>query len=135
MTPHKQTSYFYNNKTKLYHSCFDVVLGVSIHVHNCVENALKHVLFYLHDIKVMEDKIGFPMRNLLENTLLYAIMGPNKTKNLLFTRLKIIYYVTILRRQMIQISPYYSGSTISLSTPPTKDPFIFFCTRDLLAKT
>jgi hypothetical protein len=31
------------------HYGFDVVLCLPLHVHDCVENVLKHVLFYVHD--------------------------------------------------------------------------------------
>ena len=53
-----------------------------------VENIIKHVLFYMHNIKVIVEKIGLPIRKLLENILLYPIVGQTKTNKLLFIRLE-----------------------------------------------
>jgi hypothetical protein len=61
------------------HFNLDVVLYLPLHVHDRVENALKHVLFYVLDIKVMIEEIGLPIRKLLENTSLYPIVGQPKT--------------------------------------------------------
>jgi len=33
-------------------------------IHDDVENVFKHVLFYVHDVKVMVEEIGFPIRKL-----------------------------------------------------------------------
>jgi hypothetical protein len=32
------------------------------------KNVFKHILFYMHDVKVMSEKIGLPIRKLPENT-------------------------------------------------------------------
>jgi hypothetical protein len=66
-------------------SSLDVVLCLSLHIHNAVENVLKHVLFYVHDVKVMVEEIGLPIRKLPKDTLLYPIVGQTKTKKLLLT--------------------------------------------------
>jgi hypothetical protein len=52
---------------------------------NGVENVLKYVLFYVHDVKVMMEEIGLPIRKLPKNTSLYPIMGKTKTRKLLLT--------------------------------------------------
>jgi hypothetical protein len=52
---------------------------------NGVENILKHVLFYVHDVKVMAEEIGLPIRKLPKDTSLYLIMGQTKTRKLLLT--------------------------------------------------
>jgi hypothetical protein len=66
-------------------SSLDVVLYLSLHIHDGVENVLKHVLFNVHDVKVMAEKIGLPIRKLPKDTSLYPIMGQTKTKKLLLT--------------------------------------------------
>jgi hypothetical protein len=66
-------------KQRYIHFNLDVVLYLPFHVHDRVENALKHVLFYVLDIKVMIEEIGLPIRKLLENTSLYPIVGQPKT--------------------------------------------------------
>jgi hypothetical protein len=40
------------------------------------------------DVKVMVEEIDFPIRKLLENTLLYPFVGQTKTRKLLLTELK-----------------------------------------------
>jgi hypothetical protein len=52
---------------------------------NGVANILKHVLFYVHDVKVMAEEIGLPIRKLPKNISLYPIMGQTKTRKLLLT--------------------------------------------------
>jgi len=65
VTQHKLTLYFYDDKKKNYiHSSLNVVLCLSILVHNRVENIIKHVFFYVHDIKVMVEEIGLSIRKL-----------------------------------------------------------------------
>jgi hypothetical protein len=54
-------------------------------IHDDVENVLKHVLFYVHDIKVMVEEIGLPLRKLPKNTSLNLIVGQTKTRKLLLT--------------------------------------------------
>jgi hypothetical protein len=53
----------------------DVVICLPLHVHNCVENVLKYILFYVHDIKVMTEEIDLSIRKLPENTSVYPIVG------------------------------------------------------------
>ena len=83
-------------KQSYIHFSLDVVLCLPLHVHNYVENVLKHVLFYMHDIKVMAEEIGLPIRKLTGNTLLYQILSQTKTKKLLLTELKTKHNVTVL---------------------------------------
>jgi hypothetical protein len=66
-------------------SSLDVVLCLPLHIHDGVENVLRHVLFNVHDIKVMAEKIGLPIRKLSKDTFLYPIMGQTKTRELLLT--------------------------------------------------
>ena len=89
-------------KRSYIHSSIDVVLCLSLHVHNRVENVLKRVLFYVHNIKVMMEEIGLPIRKLSLNTSLYPIVGQTKTRKFLLTRMKIKYNVTILWYHVIQ---------------------------------
>jgi hypothetical protein len=69
-------------KQNYIYSSIDVVLCLSLDVHNRVENILKHIFFY---IKVMTGEIGFPIRKLPENTSLYTIVGQTKNMKLLLT--------------------------------------------------
>jgi len=46
----------------------DVILYLPLHIHDGVENFLKHVLFYVHDIKVMAEEIGLPIKKLSKDT-------------------------------------------------------------------
>jgi len=39
----------------------------------------------VHDVKVMVEEIGLLIRKLPKNTLLYPIVGSNKTRKLLLT--------------------------------------------------
>jgi hypothetical protein len=66
-------------------SSLDVVLFLPLHIHDGVENVLKHILFYVHDVKVMAEEIGLPIRKLPKDTSLYPIVGQTKTKKLLLT--------------------------------------------------
>jgi hypothetical protein len=66
-----------------------------LHVYNRVENILKHVLFYVHDIKVMTENIGLPIKKLSENISFYSIVGQTKIRKLLLTGLKTKHNVTI----------------------------------------
>jgi hypothetical protein len=81
-------------KQRYIHSSLNVVFCLPLHVHDRVENVLKHVLFYMHDIKVMAEKIE--IRKLPENTLFYLIVCQIKTRKLMLTGLEIKHNVTIL---------------------------------------
>jgi hypothetical protein len=83
-------------KQSYIHSSLDIVLCFHLHVHNHVENVLKNILFYVHDVKVMAEKISLPIRKLLENTLFYLIIGQTKTRKLFLTGLKTKHNVTAL---------------------------------------
>jgi hypothetical protein len=50
---------------------------IPLHVHNHVENILKHVFFYVHDIKVMVEEIGLPIRKLLKKDFVLSNYGSN----------------------------------------------------------
>jgi len=39
----------------------------------------------VHDVKVMAEEIGLPIKKLLKDTSLYPIVGQTKTKKLLLT--------------------------------------------------
>jgi hypothetical protein len=54
-------------------------------IHDGVENVLKHVLFYVHDVKVMAEEIGLPIRKLPKDTSFYSILGQTKIRKLLLT--------------------------------------------------
>ena len=69
---------------------------LSLHVYNYVKNILKHVLFYIHGIKVMAEEIGLSIKKLPKNILFYPIVGQTKTRKLLLTGLKIKHNVTVL---------------------------------------
>ena len=92
MTYKKPTPYFYGYKIILY----------PFHIHNGVENVLKHVLFNVHDVKVMVEKIGLPIRKLPNNISLNPIVGQTKTRKLLLIGLKTKHNVTILQHYVIQ---------------------------------
>jgi hypothetical protein len=76
------------------HSSFNIVLCLSLYVHDCVENVLKR--FYVHDIKVMVEVIGLPIRKFPENTLLYPIVGQTKIRKLLLTGLETKHNIIVL---------------------------------------
>ena len=65
-------------------------------MHDCAENILKHVLFHVHDIKVMAKEISLLIRELLKNTSLYLVVGQTKTKKLLLTGLETKHNITVL---------------------------------------
>jgi hypothetical protein len=83
-------------KQRYIHSSFDVVICLPLHVHDRVKNILKHVLFYVHDVKVMAEEIDLSIRKLLKNTSIYLVVGQTKTKKLLLTGLKTKHNVIIL---------------------------------------
>jgi hypothetical protein len=56
-------------------SSLDVVLCLPLHIHDGVENVLKHVLFNVHEVKVMAEKIDLSIRKLRKDTSLHPIMG------------------------------------------------------------
>jgi hypothetical protein len=79
-----------------YDTSLEYVLCLLIHVHNHIENVLKHVLLYVHNIKVMVEEIGLPITKLPKNTLLNLIVGQTKTRKLLLTGLKTKHNITVL---------------------------------------
>jgi hypothetical protein len=50
----------------------------------------------MHDIKIMAEEISLPLKKLIENTLLYSIIGHIKTTKLLLTGFKIKHNISIL---------------------------------------
>jgi hypothetical protein len=50
----------------------------------------------VHDVKVMAEEIGLPIRKLLENASLYPVVDQTKTRKLLLTRLKTKHNVIVL---------------------------------------
>ena len=88
-------------KQRHIHSSLDIVLYLLFHVYDCIENVVKHVIFYLHDVKVMAKEIGFPIRKLLENTLLYLVVGQTKTRKFMLIGLETKHNVTILWHHVI----------------------------------
>jgi hypothetical protein len=78
------------------YSSLDVVLCLPLHIHDGFENVLKHILFYVHDVKVMAEEIGLPIRKLLENASLYPVVDQTKTRKLLLTRLETKHNVIVL---------------------------------------
>jgi hypothetical protein len=50
----------------------------------------------VQDIKVIVEKIGFPIRKLPKNTLLYPVIGQTKTRKLLLAGLENKHNVTKL---------------------------------------
>ena len=113
-------------KQSCIHSSLDIVLCLPLHVHNCVENILKHVLFYLHDINVMAKEIGLPIRKLLKNTSLYSIVGETKTRKLLHTRLKTKHNVTILQHHVIKFFTQKKQRFNITFNSAKKKSFLFF---------
>jgi len=91
-----------------------------------VENVLKHILFYVHDVKVMAKEIGLPIRKLPENTSLYPVMGQTKTRKLLLTGLEPNTMSPYSHTTSCNSSPEKHGSTTYFSTLLTKKPFLFF---------
>jgi hypothetical protein len=72
-------------KQRYIQSSLDVVLCLPLHIHDGVENVLKHILFNVHDVKVMAEKIGLPIRKLLKDTSFHPIMSQTKTRKLMLT--------------------------------------------------
>ena len=104
----------------------DVVLFLSLHVHNRVENILKHVLIYVRDIKVMTEKIG--------------LKKESSNKILLFTQLWVIpklgnFYLPDWKPNIMSLYSdttscnslleRYGGAT-SFSILPIKKSFLLF---------
>jgi hypothetical protein len=85
VTHHKQLHILTVTEQSYIHYSLDVVLCLPLHIHDGVENVIKHVLFYVHDVKVMAEEIGLPIRKLLNFFLFYPIMGQTKTRKLLLT--------------------------------------------------
>ena len=84
------------------HSSLDVVFCLPLHIHDSVENVLRNILFYVHEVKVMVEEISLPIRKLLENTLFYPIVGQTKSRKLLLTRMKTKHNVTVLWYNVMQ---------------------------------
>jgi hypothetical protein len=63
------------------HYSLDVIICLPLHVHNCDENVLKHVLFYVHDIKVMTEEIGLAIKKFLENLCFIQLWVKPKPEN------------------------------------------------------
>jgi hypothetical protein len=72
-------------KQRYIQSSLDVFLCLPLHIHDDVENVLKHVLFNVHDVKVITEKIGLPIRKLPKDTSLHPILGQTITKKLMLT--------------------------------------------------
>jgi len=88
-------------KQSYIHFSLDVFICLPLHIHNHVENVLKHVLFYMHGTKVMAEEISLPIRKLLENTLFYHSVSQIKTMKLLLTGFKAKHNITVLRHHII----------------------------------
>jgi len=58
--------------------------------------------FYVHDVEVMTEEIGLPIRKLPENASLYLVVGQTKTRKLLLTRLETKHNVNILWYSIMQ---------------------------------
>jgi hypothetical protein len=110
-------------KQRYIYSSLDVVLCLPLHIHDRVENVLKHVLFYVHDVKVIAKKIGLPIRKLSENTLLYPIVGQTKTKKVLLTGLETKHNASYFDTTSYNSSPERHEGEISFSTMPIKKSF------------
>jgi hypothetical protein len=50
----------------------------------------------VQDVKVMAEEIGLPIRKLLENTLIYPVIGQTKTRKLLLAGLETKHNITEL---------------------------------------
>jgi len=117
------------------HSRLDVVLCLPFHVHDRVENVLKHVFFYVHDVKVMVEEIGLSIRKLPKNTSIYLVVGQTKIKKLLLIGLKSKHNVTVLWHHVIH---FFTGKTwgcnILFNSAIKKNPFCSFYICDSLAR-
>jgi len=67
MTHHKLHIFTVTEQSYIQFS-LDVILYLPLHIYDGVENFLKQVLFYVHDIKVMAEEIGLPIRKLSKDT-------------------------------------------------------------------
>jgi hypothetical protein len=65
-------------KQSYIHSSLDVVLYLPFHIHIRVENVLKQVLFYVHDIKIMVEEICLPTRKLMK---IFALLNYESNQN------------------------------------------------------
>jgi hypothetical protein len=108
------------------HSSLDVVLCLSLYVYNHVENVLKHIFFYMHNIKVMTKNIDLPIRKLPENTLLNLIMGQPKTRNFCLPDWKPNTMSPYSDITPYNSSPERSGNVTSFSTLLTNKSFLFY---------
>jgi hypothetical protein len=111
-------------KQSYIHSSLNVVLWFPLHIHDHVENIPKHVLFYVHDVKIIAEEIGLPIRKLLENTLLYRIVVKPGNFCLLDWKLNTMspYSDTTSYNSSFERC---SGATTFL-TLPIKNSFLFF---------
>jgi len=107
----------------IYYS-FHVVLYFLFYIHHRIKNVFKHVLFNMHDIKIMAEEISLLIRKLSKNTLFYQIMGHTKTRKLLLARLKIKHIIIILRLSY-NSSLDATSNAITFSTLPTNKSFFF----------
>ena len=65
MTYYKPTPYFYSDKTKgISILAFMLSFFLPLHIHYHVKNIFKHVLFYMHDIHIMAEKISLLIKKL-----------------------------------------------------------------------
>jgi len=116
-------------------SSLDVVLCLPLQIHNGVENVLKHVLFYMHDVKVMLEEIGLPIRKLPKNISLYPIVDQTKTRKLLHTWLETKHNVTVLWYNIMQFfTRKKQGCNILFNSANKKNTLCFFCTCDSLVR-
>jgi hypothetical protein len=67
-------------KERYIYSFLDVVICLSFHVNNRVENIFKHVLFNVHDIKVMTEEIGLSIRKFSRKHLALFNYGSNQNQ-------------------------------------------------------
>jgi len=102
ITQHKPTQIFMVTKQRYINSSLDVVFCLRLHIHDRIEYVLIRVIVYVHDVKIMTEEIGLPIRKLLENRSFYLVVGQTKTRKLMLTRLKTKHNVTILWHHIIQ---------------------------------
>ena len=125
ITQHKPTQIFMVTKQRYINSSLDVVFCLRLHIHNHIEYVLIHIIVYVHDVKIMTEEIGLPIRKLLENRSFYLVVGQTKTRKLLLTRLKTKHNVTILWHHVIQFfTKKTRGCNILFNS--TKKSFLFF---------
>jgi len=111
-------------KQRYIHYSLNVVFCLPLYIHDRVENILKYILFYVHDIKVMAEKIE--IRKLPENILLYLIVRQIKTRNLCLPDWKPNIISPYSDTISYNSSPERRGGTTSFSTLLTKKSFFFF---------